>query len=200
MPPSPASATTVRSRWTSAAAIAAGRPYPIAPDVGPRNVPGRRNRKPRPTQPAKLPASVVTIASSGSTARSVVTTRPGWMPGPSHGVASTTVAASHAARSAALLASRVATFAASRTPRLVRISFAAFRNVRASEVMTRSAAGSPLLRPGSMSTWIQRVPVAGRVYSYDVASFRREPSTRTASAPARRSRTTAGDPRPAMPR
>ena len=37
----------------------------MAPDVGPRNVPGRRNRNPRPTQPAKLPASVVRIAVVG---------------------------------------------------------------------------------------------------------------------------------------
>ena len=38
---------------------------------GPRNVPGRRNRKWRATHRPKLPASVVTIASSGSTRRSV---------------------------------------------------------------------------------------------------------------------------------
>ena len=54
---------------------------PIAPDVGPRKVPGRRNRKPRPAQLAKFPASVVRIASSGRTRRSVAIVRPGWMPG-----------------------------------------------------------------------------------------------------------------------
>ena len=44
-----------------------------APDVGPRNVPGRRKRKWRAIHRPKLPASVATMASSGSTRRRVST-------------------------------------------------------------------------------------------------------------------------------
>ena len=80
---------------------------PSRPTSGPRNVPGRRNRKPRAAQPPKAPASVVTIASSGSRRRSVVTIRPGMHARPrSTRPRRRPMAASHAARSAALWRSR----------------------------------------------------------------------------------------------
>ena len=45
----------------------------MAPDVGPRNVPGRLKRRPRAAQCPKLPASVVTTVSVLSTDESVAT-------------------------------------------------------------------------------------------------------------------------------
>ena len=57
---------------------------------------------------------------------------PGWTPGPSHSPASTTLAASNAARSVALLAWRAATSSASRTARPRSRSLAALRNALAS--------------------------------------------------------------------
>ena len=156
----------------------------MAPDVGPTNVPGLRKRKPRPAQPAKFPASVVTIASSGSTRRRVVMTRPGWTPGPVHSSApaSTTVAASKAARSAALCSWRTATRSASRTALPTSRSLAARRNVRASDVTVRSGGVRPACRFGSMSTWIQRVVAAGMASSHEVGSLSRLPMTSSASA------------------
>ena len=58
-------------------------PKPIDPDAGPRNVPGRRNRNPRASQPAMFPASDVRIAFSGRTACKVSIARPGCTPAPS---------------------------------------------------------------------------------------------------------------------
>ena len=55
---------------------------PSRPEVGPRNVPGLRNRKWRASHSPKLPASVATIASSGRSRRSVAIAWPGWTPGP----------------------------------------------------------------------------------------------------------------------
>ena len=167
----------------------------MAPDVEPRNVPGRRKRNPRAAQVPKLPASVVTMASSGSRLRSEVTTLPGCTPGPLHGCSSTTVAASHAARSSALRTARASVLAASSTPRVSRRATAARRNSRASEVMVIAGAGRSSGRlAGAMSTYAQRVPGAGIDQPYVVISPSREPITSNASAASSRARTVGGEP------
>ena len=133
----------------------------MAPDVGPRNVPGRRNRKPRPTQLAKLPASVVRMPSSGTIRRSAVTIRPGWTPGPSHGVSSTTEAASHADRSSRLAPWRVATTrGVEHGPTEQSLVGSLEERLGVGDDRRASAESSRSSRPGSRSTWAQGRPCA----------------------------------------
>ena len=61
--PSPAKQTTVRFGNSRCAPIAAGKPKPIEPDVGPSCCSTARKRKKRPTQIEKLPAPLVKMPS-----------------------------------------------------------------------------------------------------------------------------------------
>ena len=137
---------------------------PSPPTSGPRNVPGRRNRKPRPAQPAKLPASVVRIASSGRTRRSVAIVRPGMdaravprrarrrpTPPPRRpGRRGCWPGASRRARRRARPARAVA-----RWPPC--------RNALASAATVIVGAGEPVAAPGTRSTCAQRRPARGIV-------------------------------------
>ena len=163
-------------------------------------MPGRRNRKPRPAQLAKLPASVVRIASSGRTRRSVAIVRPGWTPGPSHAIVV------DGRRGLPCRSIRSVVLLASRDER--RVEHGPAEQPLVGRLEERLRVGGDRDRRGGRARAPARLEVdvrpgqtvARHRVAVVVGSLSRDPMTSRASAASSRSRTVGAAPKPAIPR